>query len=84
MNSPGPEQSVPPPGRYPPQRGFAWTNSVFVALLVRVIFGLEVRMNHGEAPLRPSFPREWAGKEIELSLPNYPWPEGVIIREIAA
>jgi alpha,alpha-trehalase len=75
---------VPPPGRYPPQRGFGWTNSVFVALLVRVIFGVEFLRNRGQAQLRPCFPHEWVGKQIELFLPNYPWPEGVIIRELAA
>ena len=78
------DPGVPPPGRYPPQRGFAWTNSVFVALLVRVIFGLEVQRKSGEAQLRPSFPHEWVGKQIELSLLNYPWPEGVMISELAA
>ena len=75
---------IAPPGRYPPQRGFAWTNSVFVALLVRVIFGVEILRDRGEATFQPSFPQEWVGKQIELSLPNYPWPEGVIIRELAA
>jgi alpha,alpha-trehalase len=29
----------PTPGRYRPQPGFAWTNAVFLALVVRVIFG---------------------------------------------
>lgn len=78
------DPSVPPPGRYPPQRGFGWTNSVFVALLVRVVFGVEILGNRDQVQLRPCFPQEWVGKKMELSLPNYPWPEGVIIREVAA
>ena len=78
------DPSVPPPGRYPPQRGFGWTNSVFVALLVRVIFGVEFLRDRDQVQPRPYFPQEWVGKKIELSLPNYPWPDGVILSEVAA
>ena len=78
------DPNVPPPGRYPPQRGFGWTNSVFVVLLVRVIYGVEILGIGDQAQLRPCFPQEWVGKKIELTLPNYPWPDGAILSEVAA
>lgn len=70
------------PGRYPPQRGFAWTNGVFAALLVRLIFGIDESWNDAENVWRPSFPTNWSKKEVQISLLSYPWSEGVIIREI--
>jgi hypothetical protein len=78
------DPNVPPPGRYPPQLGFAWTNGVFAALLARIIFGIEVARNSAKIESRPSFPREWAGEETQIYLPSYPWPEGVILRQVAA
>jgi alpha,alpha-trehalase len=75
---------VPVPGRYPPQRGFAWTNGVFAALLVRIIFGIEAAKNDAEIEAHPRFPPEWAGKETQIYLPSYPWPEGVILKQVAA
>jgi hypothetical protein len=74
------DPSVLPPGRYPPQRGFAWTNGVFAALVARIIFGIESDRNIAETVSRPSFPREWAGEETQIYLPSYPWPEGVKLR----
>ena len=53
----------PTPGRYRPQPGFAWTNAVFIALLVRVIFG---RQPDGQqtGPL----PEDWVdGATLELT-----------------
>ncbi|UCF61636.1 MAG: hypothetical protein JSV37_02835, partial [Anaerolineaceae bacterium] len=77
------DPSVPVPGRYPPQRGFAWTNGVFAALLVRMIFGIEAARDGSEIETRPIFPREWAGEEIQIQLPSYPWSEGVIFNQVA-
>jgi alpha,alpha-trehalase len=74
------EPEVPLPGRYPPQRGFGWTNGVFAALLVKIIFGIEAAKDNAEIEARPSFPPEWAGKECQIHLPSYPWPEGAILR----
>ena len=71
------DPDVPLPGRYPPQRGFAWTNGVFAALLVKVIFGIGAAKVNGEIESRPHFPPEWTGKECKIHLPSYPWPEGV-------
>ena len=76
------EPSLSLPGRYPPQRGFAWTNGVFAALLARIIFGIEPIRNSAGIESRPSFPQEWAGEEVQICLPSYPWPEGVILKEI--
>ncbi len=56
----------PTPGRYRPQPGFAWTNAVFIALLVRVIFG---RRPDGQQS--GSLPEQWAG-QAALNLPNRP------------
>jgi hypothetical protein len=75
---------VPVPGRYPPQRGFAWTNGVFAVLLVRIIFGIEAPKNGAEIKAHPRFPPKWAGKETQIYLPSYPWPEGVILKQVAA
>jgi len=69
----------PVPGRYPPQRGFGWTNAVFAALLTRVIFGAEANLTTGRPRWDPSLPDEWQGQgeEVHLRLPNYPWPDGI-------
>jgi alpha,alpha-trehalase len=72
------DPSVQVPGRYPPQRGFAWTNGVFAALLARIIFGIEAARDGSKTEAHPRFPREWAGEETQICLPSYPWPEGVI------
>ena len=77
------DPSVPVPGRYPPQRGFAWTNGVFAALLVRIIFGIDAGKNDVEIEARPSLPPEWAGKETQIRLPSYPWPDGVNLKQVA-
>lgn len=74
------DPGVPLPGRYPPQRGFAWTNGVFAALLARIIFGIEpIQNSTGTAP-NPCFPHEWAGEEVQIDQPNYPWPDGVNLK----
>jgi alpha,alpha-trehalase len=78
------DPNIPLPGRYRPQRGFAWTNGVFVALLVRIIFGIEAAKHDREGESHPRFPPEWAGKETHINLPSYPWPKGVILRQGAA
>jgi alpha,alpha-trehalase len=72
------DPSVPVPGRYPPQRGFAWTNGVFAALLARIIFGIEATRKGANGETHPNLPREWAGEETQIFLPSYPWPDGVI------
>jgi alpha,alpha-trehalase len=69
------DRSAPVPGRYPPQRGFAWTNGVFVALLARIIFGIEVTRNGSMKEPRSNLPPEWTGEEAQIYLPSYPWPE---------
>lgn len=69
----------PVPGRYPPQLGFAWTNAVFVAMLARVIFGVDADLISGKPRWNPRLPRDWQEKEISLYLPNYPWPDGITI-----
>jgi alpha,alpha-trehalase len=74
----------PVPGRYPPQRGFAWTNGVFAALLVRGIFGIEPGWDLPESDVHSGFPKEWIGKEIQIRLPSYPWPDGVTLKQVAA
>jgi len=74
---------APIPGRYPPQRGFAWTNGVFPALLVRVIYGIEAGWGGSVGEAHHHFPSEWVGEEILIRLPNYPWPEGVNRHQIA-
>ncbi len=56
----------PTPGRYRPQPGFAWTNAVFIALLVRVIFG---RQPDGQQS--GSLPEHWEDR-AELYFPNRP------------
>ncbi len=71
------DRSAPVPGRYPPQRGFAWTNGVYAALLARVVFGIELPGNLTEP--RSSFPPEWDGDQAEIYLPYYPWPEGATV-----
>ncbi len=68
------DPTVAPPGRYPPQRGFAWTNGVFAALLARIIFGVEAARNRKQIEPSPSFPPEWAGGEPRINLSSYPWP----------
>lgn len=71
------DPNVTLPGRYPPQRGFAWTNGVFVALLVRIIFGIEPAANGRQEDKQSIFPEEWIGEEVSIRLPSYPWPDGV-------
>jgi alpha,alpha-trehalase len=78
------DPDVQPPGRYPPQRGFAWTNGVFAALLVRIIFGVEAVEHGAEIVTDPRFPSEWSGKETKINLPSFPWPEGVSLRRVVA
>jgi alpha,alpha-trehalase len=78
------EPSVALPGRYPPQRGFAWTNGVFAAMLARIIFGIEPVRNGAGMGSHPRFPPEWAGEDVQICLPSYPWPEGVMFRQGAA
>jgi hypothetical protein len=60
-----------------PQRGFAWTNGLFTALLARIILGIEPVQNSAETKLIPNFPSEWAGEEVRIYPPDYPWREGV-------
>jgi alpha,alpha-trehalase len=67
------------PGRYPPQRGFAWTNGVYVALLARLLFGIEAEEAGRNRAWNPGFPTEWRGKAAQLCLPDYPWPDGVCL-----
>lgn len=74
----------PLPGRYPPQQGFAWTNGVFAALLVRIIFGIEPANNDSGLEILPRFPPEWTGKKTQIYLPSYPWPGGVALRQVTA
>jgi alpha,alpha-trehalase len=62
----------PTPGRYPPQRGFGWTNGVFAALLVRVV--LSIHPTH--PALTPRLPAEWTASPVAVHLPRYPWPTG--------
>jgi alpha,alpha-trehalase len=76
------DQGAPVPGRYPPQRGFAWTNGVYAAMLVRMIFGIEGAFNGGEIETHSDFPPEWAGEETRLALPSYPWPDGVDLHQV--
>lgn len=76
------DPAIQPPGRYPPQKGFAWTNGVFVALFTRIIFGIEAAKDNATFQSRPSFPQEWAGKETQICLPSYPWPDGVILNQV--
>jgi alpha,alpha-trehalase len=71
------DPNVPLPGRYPPQRGFGWTNGVFAALLVKIIFGIKAAKDNVQLEAHPRFPKEWAGKKMRIYLPSYPWPEGV-------
>ncbi len=56
----------PTPGRYRPQPGFAWTNAVFIALIVRVIFG---RQPDGQQS--GSLPERWVHR-AELNLSGFP------------
>ena len=58
----------PTPGRYRPQPGLAWTNAVFLALVVRILFG---RQPNGS--VTGSLPEEWAHNQPSLQLPRYPW-----------
>ncbi|HEX3198854.1 MAG TPA: trehalase family glycosidase [Propionibacteriaceae bacterium] len=71
----------PTPGRYGPQRGFGWTNGVFAALLTRVVLGLDARGPEptdtcNDPELAAALPASWAGKEMRVHLPRYPWPTG--------
>jgi len=69
---------------FSPERGFAWINGVCAALLARIIFGIEAERNSAEIESHLSFPQEWASGETQIYLPSFPWPEGVMLREIAA
>ena len=51
----------PTPGRYPPQRGFGWTNSIFLALVARILFDRDGRPS-------PELPASW--KDARLGLPD--------------
>jgi alpha,alpha-trehalase len=71
----------PTPGRYPPQRGFGWTNGVFAALLTRVVLGIQPTgtgrsAGMDDARLASSLPASWRGKQTRVNLPRYPWPAG--------
>ena len=55
------DPSGPTPGRYRPQPGFAWTNAVFIALIVRVIFG---RQPDGRQT--GALPKDWVDATLEL------------------
>ncbi len=77
------DRTAPVPGRYPPQRGFAWTNGVFAALLARIIFGIETSSKDPAIEPHPNFPLEWAGEETQIYLPSYSRPEGVTLRHVA-
>jgi alpha,alpha-trehalase len=55
----------PTPGRYRPQPGFAWTNAVFLAIIVRVLFD-----HHHDEPGAP--PDAWA-QTAKLERPDFPW-----------
>jgi alpha,alpha-trehalase len=57
----------PTPGRYRPQPGFAWTNAVFAALVVRVIFG-----HQPDRPRTDTPPEAWANT-ANLDGSSYPW-----------
>ncbi|MFX1497355.1 MAG: trehalase family glycosidase [Promethearchaeota archaeon] len=62
----------PLPGRYGPQRGFGWTNGVFAAILVRIVFGLEYEIIPNNPIWTPLIPKEWLNHEISISISNYP------------
>jgi alpha,alpha-trehalase len=71
----------PTPGRYPPQQGFGWTNGVFAALLSRVVLGIrpagaDPSAVADDAEVASSLPASWRGREIRVTLPRYPWPDG--------
>jgi hypothetical protein len=57
----------PTPGRYRPQPGFAWTDAVFMALVVRVIFGHQPNGHRTGTALAG-----WAD-QAHLEVPSYPW-----------
>ncbi|MFX1488260.1 MAG: trehalase family glycosidase [Promethearchaeota archaeon] len=63
------------PGRYGPQRGFGWTNGVFVAILVRIIFGMEYEVIPKTPIWLPIIPKEWQNNEVYITLPNYPFKD---------
>jgi alpha,alpha-trehalase len=58
------------PGRYGPQRGFGWTNGVYAAILVKIIFGREYDLFTGEQIWSPIYPDSWSEEEILMILPN--------------
>ncbi len=58
----------PTPGRYRPQPGFAWTNAVFLALVVRILFDRQP-----DGAVTGSLPEGWAHNQPSLHLPRYPW-----------
>ncbi len=71
----------PTPGRYPPQRGFGWTNGVFAALLTRIVLGIRPP---DPAPTLPPEPDgrtpsvPWLDSATRIYLPRYPWPTGTL------
>jgi alpha,alpha-trehalase len=69
------DRGGPTPGRYRPQEGFGWTNSVFVALLARIVLGLEFDPFTGERTWEPSLPEGWEERDVGIHLPGYPRPD---------
>jgi alpha,alpha-trehalase len=53
------QQDAPLSGRYRPLKGFAWTNGVFAALLVRIVFGQEYDPFTRQRLWDAALPPEW-------------------------
>ncbi|MFX1492819.1 MAG: trehalase family glycosidase [Promethearchaeota archaeon] len=66
------DPDMPLPGRYGPQRGFSWTNGVFAAILVKIIFGLEYEIIPDNPIWAPIMPKEWRNNGVSMTLSNYP------------
>lgn len=66
-----PDQQLP--GRYGPQRGFGWTNGVFAALLVKIIFGMEYDIIPKNPIWSSIIPEKWQNHEYSIALSNYPF-----------
>jgi alpha,alpha-trehalase len=60
------------PGRYPPQKGFGWTNGVFAALLTMVVLGIRSDASDRDSGLLA----DWDGLRVRARFPSFPWPEG--------
>ena len=73
------DPALPPPGRYATQVGFGWTNGVYAAGLVRILFGVEPDWLTGELRWDPQLPEEWEGADASISLPEYPYPGGISV-----